>query len=299
MKILKFLLIACLSIAFAPGAHSQLLWSVTDPKNPQHKSYLLGTHHVAPADMLSRVSGLIEALDEVDGVVGEIDMANAEPTSLQRAVMSYAMAPADSTLTKVFTQAQLDSINAVLSQYAPEGVKVENMAFLKPAFINTQLTLLQTMQAIPDFDPNLQFDGRIQNIAAAGGKPIYPLEKAEWQLELLFSRPIAEQVDEVMQTVANDSLLKQKSLLLANAYLAENLDSISTLIFESMEGVDPARADELIYNRNKNWMPQLSELMKDKSLLIAVGCGHLVGPEGLLNLMRKEGYDVEPVSKKK
>lgn len=296
MKILRFLLIACLSIAFAPAAHSQLLWSVTDSKNPQQKSYLLGTHHVAPADMLSRVSGLIEALDEVDGVVGEIDIANAEPTSLQRAVMSYAMAPADSTLTKVFSQAQLDSINTVFSQYAPEGVKVENMAFLKPGFINLQLTLLQTMQVIPDYDPNLQFDGRIQNIAAAAGKPIYALEKAEWQLELLFSRPISDQADEVMLTVANDSVLKQKSLLLANAYLAENLDSISTLIFDSVAGVDPARADELIYDRNKNWMPQLSELMKQKSVLIAVGCGHLVGPEGLLSLLRKEGYEVKPVS---
>lgn len=299
MNILRFILIACFSIALVSPASGQLLWSVTNPDNPQHKSYLLGTHHVAPADMLSRVDGLIEALDEVDGVVGEIDIANSEPTSLQRAVMSYAMAPSDSTLTKVFTQAQLDSINETFSLYAPEGVKVENMAFLKPAFINLQLTLLQTMEAIPDYDPNLQFDGRIQNIAAAAGKPIFALEKAEWQLELLFSRPIAEQADEVMLTVANDSLLKQKSLMLANAYLDENLDSISSLIFDSVAGIDLARADELIYDRNRNWVPQLIDLMKDKSLLIAVGCGHLVGPEGLLSLLRKEGYEVAPVSLKK
>lgn len=299
MKILRFILIACFSIAFTTTAHSQLLWSVTNPADPQHKSYLLGTHHVAPADMLSRVDGLIDALDEVDGVVGEIDIANAEPTSLQRAVMSYAMAPADSTLTVVFTRQQLDSINETFSRYAPEGVKVENMAFLKPAFINYQLTLLQTMDAIPDYDPGLQFDGRIQNIAAAAGKPVYALEKAEWQLELLFSRPIAEQADEVMFSVANDSLLKQKSLMLANAYLDENLDSIYSFILDSVAGVDLARADELIYDRNRNWVPKLIDLMKDKSLLIAVGCGHLVGPEGLLSLLRKEGYDVAPVSLKK
>ncbi|MDE6279445.1 MAG: TraB/GumN family protein [Paramuribaculum sp.] len=299
MNILRFLLIACFSIAFAAPAHSQLLWSVTNPANPQQKSYLLGTHHVAPADMLSRVDGLIEALDEVDGVVGEIDIANAEPTSLQRAVMSYAMAPADSTLTVVFTKQQLDSINEAFSRCGAEGVKVENMAFLKPGFINLQLTLLQTIEAIPDFDPSLQFDGRIQNIAAAAGKPVYALEKAEWQLELLFSRPIAEQAEEVMLTVANDSLLMQKSQSLANAYLDENLDSISSLIFDPLAGVDLARADELIYDRNRNWMPQLTDLMKDKSVLIAVGCGHLVGPDGLLSLLRKEGYELTPVSLKK
>jgi hypothetical protein len=35
--------------------------------------------------------------------------------------------------------------------------------------------------------------------------------------------------------------------------------------------------------------------MPGKSLVIAVGAGHLPGEKGVINLLRKAGYKVEPV----
>ena len=35
--------------------------------------------------------------------------------------------------------------------------------------------------------------------------------------------------------------------------------------------------------------------MNDKSLVVAVGAGHLPGEKGLINLLKKAGYKVEPV----
>ena len=51
----------------------------------------------------------------------------------------------------------------------------------------------------------------------------------------------------------------------------------------------------LLYKRNENWAKKLSELMPEKSLVVAVGAGHLPGKRGVINLLRQAGYKVEPV----
>lgn len=59
-----------------------------------------------------------------------------------------------------------------------------------------------------------------------------------------------------------------------------------------------AHQDILLNNRNKNWVTQLKTLMDTESLFVAVGAGHLVGKEGLISLLRKEGYTLTPILNK-
>ena len=54
----------------------------------------------------------------------------------------------------------------------------------------------------------------------------------------------------------------------------------------------------LLSDRNKNWVEQLKTQMKTQSVFTAVGAGHLVGNKGLINLLKKEGYMVEPLVNK-
>jgi uncharacterized protein YbaP (TraB family) len=55
----------------------------------------------------------------------------------------------------------------------------------------------------------------------------------------------------------------------------------------------------MLYHRNQNWVAKLKNLLPAKSLLVAVGAGHLPGIKGLINLLRKEGYTVTPEENKK
>jgi uncharacterized protein YbaP (TraB family) len=47
--------------------------------------------------------------------------------------------------------------------------------------------------------------------------------------------------------------------------------------------------------RNKNWVVKMPEMMKDKSTFFAVGAAHLLGEQGVINLLRKSGYTVKPI----
>jgi hypothetical protein len=54
----------------------------------------------------------------------------------------------------------------------------------------------------------------------------------------------------------------------------------------------------LLTKRNKNWVQQLNAIMKKESVFVAVGAGHLPGEEGLISLLRNEGYTIKPLYNK-
>ena len=86
-------------------------------------------------------------------------------------------------------------------------------------------------------------------------------------------------------------------------YLKGELDSLYMSV-EKMTSPPSDYLDEyqqkgqynLVAGRNKKWIPVIDSNVKESSCLIAVGVGHLPGEEGLINLLRKEGYNVKPVN---
>ena len=78
-----------------------------------------------------------------------------------------------------------------------------------------------------------------------------------------------------------------------NQQLKEIENSLNNTEFDMEEN-----QDLLLNNRNKNWVQQLKDIMEKESAFIAVGAGHLVGKQGLIELLKKEGYIVTPLKNK-
>jgi uncharacterized protein YbaP (TraB family) len=51
----------------------------------------------------------------------------------------------------------------------------------------------------------------------------------------------------------------------------------------------------LLVNRNKNWIPIMGKMANKKTTFFAVGAGHLPGKEGVIRLLRAEGYTVTAI----
>ena len=292
----KFILSLAAILVMAFGAQAQLLWRVSG-NGSKGQSYLFGTHHIAPTTMLDSVKGLKEALKEVEAVGGEIDMSVMSDPSAQMAIMQWGMAPQDSLLTMVLTPSQADSVNVVFKQLSGGQLDnaVEQMAMLKPALISTQLAMLESLQAFPDFDQSQQLDATVQQLGREAGKELVAMETLDQQMGFLMGNPISEQVDDLMSVVRDSQSGKntENAKKLADAYMAQDLDAVAALMFK--EDMDEAQMKRLITDRNANWAVKLAEILPDKTLFLAVGCGHLPGPEGLIELLRKAGYTVEPV----
>ncbi len=293
----KLFISAFLTLTAVASVNAQILWKISgnDAKNA---SYILGTHHVAPLSMLDSIAGFAEALQEADAVAGEIDMANMAANAQN--LMGYMLAPADSMLTTVLTPAQADSLTSVLKRYMGPEISATQFAPLKPAAVMTQLAMLETMVNFPEAAQQLaagkQLDSEVQDRAKALGKEVIAFETAQEQMSLLMGAPIAQQAEQLMEAVRQSLSGKaaESARKLAEAYTGQNLGALAELIF-SEEEMEIEDVERLIFARNHNWVKSLKALLPKKSLLIAVGAGHLPGSEGLIKLLKSEGYTLTPV----
>src|SRR5437879_1888775 len=59
----------------------------------------------------------------------------------------------------------------------------------------------------------------------------------------------------------------------------------------TVQGVTPDVYDAFFAYRNKRFVAKVRQLSaRYDRLFVAVGCSHLAGPEGMLSLLRDEGY---------
>lgn len=275
------------------GCNAQLLWEVSG-NGLEKPSFIFGTHHLAPISVIDSVPGLTRALASADKVYGELIMREAQSPQSQQIMMAYAAAPSDSMLTAVLSPAQIDSLDNLLKKYMGPMVTTAQFTPLKPAMVCTLLSLVQNKAVFPEFDPEKQLDGEIQKRAEAAGKEIGSFETVEDQCKAMFGSSIARQTDELMDIVRNNDKSASVAIRLAKAYLSGNLNEMLAIMEDPELGADEDWNERMIRKRNANWIRVMAGLLPTASIFIAVGAGHLPGDKGLINLLRKEGYTVNP-----
>lgn len=295
MKKLLFTIISVLLLGYS-SAEAQLLWKISG-NGLEKPSYIFGTHHMAPVSVLDSVPGFKEALASVDKVYGEMVMADAMSPESQQMMMMAAIAPQDSTLTAVLSPAAIDSLNNILAKYLGPQMTAAALNPMKPAMASTLLAAAQTQAAFPQYNAAQQLDGEIQSRAAAIGKEVGGLETMADQCQALFGGSILAQANDLMQAVRNDEIAIDVVKQLAGAYLAGDLQAMLDIMENPATGFNDEQADRMLNRRNADWMRVLAGMLPAMSILIAVGAGHLPGDKGLISLLRREGYTVEPTTK--
>lgn len=286
----KMLTLALAAVmAFASSVSAQILWKVEKPGN-EKITYILGTHHFAPLSVLDSLTNLPEALKNSDKLYGELDMAAMTSPESMMAMQQFLMAPADSTLDKVLTPAQLDAVKAAIDPMTGGQLPLEMLYPMKPAALSTQIAAMMSMQLFPNLNPMEGLDMTMQERAKALGKPVAGLETMDFQMQTLYGTPISKQAEDLMETVSDMDKEAKRAVELANSYMAHNLDAILKAMME--EENDPADYERLIFSRNDAWVAQLLKEMPESNLMVVVGAGHLPGERGVLEQLRKAGYTV-------
>ena len=291
-KISICLMLLCITL----GANAQILWKISgnDLSKP---SYILGTHHLAPISIVDSIANFRQTLNAVEQVYGELVMEEMKsPSNLQKMQQAIIL-PNDTTLRTLLTPAQCDSVARTLKQLM--GVDLKMVEKMKPAFLNTQLAVILAMKSIEGFNPQQQLDGWVQDEAKEQGKKIGSLETMDMQINILFySQSLQRQAELLYATVTHLSESAELARKMTDAYMNQDLELLEATMNEELgDGCDalPAEKDLLIYNRNENWVKLMPGIMQEQSTLFAVGAGHLLGKRGVLNLLKEQGYTVNPV----
>ncbi len=292
-KTLVFMLLLCITL----GAQAQLLWKVSG-NGLDRPSYVIGTHHLAPLSVKDSIANLQQAIDQTEQVYGEIVMDDANNPEILMKMQQAMMLPADTTLKSFYTQAQYDTIAAVVKNYM--GVDLALFDKLKPATITTQLSVALAMKSLKGFNPQEQLDTWFQKQARQAGKKVGSLETIDMQINVLYnSQTLMRQALLLYCTATHIEQGVDQSLRMNQAYMKQDLDELLAIIEEKMNDAcdsTPEEISTLIYGRNANWARQFPSIMKQSPTLFVVGAGHLPGPQGLLKLLQKQGYTVEAMN---
>jgi hypothetical protein len=77
-------------------------------------------------------------------------------------------------------------------------------------------------------------------------------------------------------------------------YLDQDLEGLDSLMFSDPDFVKVEY--NLLSGRNLKWIPKFKDAMAIESSFMAVGCAHLIGDKGLINLLKNEGYTLTPIN---
>lgn len=312
---------------------SSILWEISR-KDIAEKSFLLGTHHIVDYHYLDSIPQFQSILDSVDAVAVEHDGAAFAQSALQaffeaksNKIPSHVFMP-EGVKSDCKIYASEEEFRYV-DNFIREFKREQNA----PKFNHKELRPVYTMMILQSYYTFVNMLGRTYSSSLPVDYVQMDIgignEAQKRKKRLLYLETLEDRRDEKEDSLYIDTcnLTRQSRLL----YLAcknltsqkENkrnkatqvhsnkqiefykngeIDSLYSNV-EKMASLPPDIADDYqkkgLYNmvagRNRKWIPVIESNIQDCSCLIAVGAGHLPGKEGLINLLREEGYTLTPV----
>ncbi len=262
-----------------------LLWEISG--KGIKTSYLYGTFHLMCNNDIVFSNNMKAAVKAVNEVYFELDLD--DPASTFGAMLFMNMNEGKK-LQDLYTPEEFER----LSNYFNDSLHtpIALMQRMKPLFLQSML--------YPKMMPCKNLSGvdmEILKIAKAEKKEIKGLENIQFQASVFDSIPYKEQAQLLLKSI--DSLEKDETEfdLMLNNYKSQNLLKLESSVSDNEFG-SAENLELMLYSRNRNWVAQLKDILPEKSVFIAVGAGHLVGNNGVIDLLRKAGYTLRPIQNK-
>jgi uncharacterized protein YbaP (TraB family) len=283
---MKLLFLLIFSSLFLFGGQSQieksaLLWEVKS-NDSKSISYVFGTMHLMDANLFLFPKKLEKTLLKADVLCMEI-------VSINPNLSPDALFMKDKSLSDLFSINQLDSIyNWAESNLLMKKEQFdENFKNAKP-FLLMQF-ILQASLPTNSKSYEKEFEALADQKLTMKG-----LETVDQQLNLFDGLVDKDQVEMVMSALRNEEKSKKSFEEMQQIYLTQNLDDLYAFVKKETDS-PIGNSRTFLEDRNLNWIPQMKELMKTQSVFFAVGAAHLAGPEGVIELLIKEGYQLTPI----
>lgn len=277
------LILIVLAFSFKKKPKQNLLWEISSPLTKE-KSYLFGTIHLIEKDFFHFPDFLKEKINQSTNIIFETPYPNSTN------IRSLMLIPNNEN---IFSYLNENEKNKILT-WSAENLKMDENEFLENYGNFKPFVLFQTITQLPFLDKSVSYEQEIYKIVKNSSKKIEGLETVEEQIELLDKIPLEIQKKQLFfaidSTILSQKILREMQL----AYKQQDLQKIEHWIDIESKRSDFS-IDDFIFKRNKKWLTKIVSKINTNSTFIAVGAGHLSGEDGLINLLKKEGFKLKSI----
>lgn len=250
--------------------------------------YLGGTCHVLREADFPLPPEFDQAYQASQVVVFETDLGKFQDPATQQRFLAKAVYGDGSTIDKHLSAKAYAELGAYSQA---NGIPLQALGTFKPAMLMTTLTLMELMKlGVTQQGVDNVYYAR----ATADKKAVEGLETADQQIDYVLS--MADGIEDafVDYSIEDMKSIKEQFELLAGAWRKGDAGKLDELMFTELKARQPQIYRKLIVDRNRNWLPVIDAYGKTRQTrFILVGVGHLVGPDGLIEALRKKGYKVD------
>jgi hypothetical protein len=271
-----------------PGVASEkgrsFLWRVVGSDGVE--VFLLGSIHALPKEAYPLAAKINDAFAAAHRVIFEVDMEDT--SGLGGRMMAAGALPPDKRLGDVLEPETRSLLDGYLEA---SGLSFGAFEAMKPWMAALSLTSIELMKA--GFSADAGLDLHLAQRARKAGKNVEAFETADYQISLFsdmnedesraFLRYALKDMDSVVAQLGD----------LTQAWKSGDVATLSALLTEAFSD-EPELFDRLVTVRNLAWLPRIEGLLKGRdTAMVVVGALHLVGPGGLIEMLKDRGYLVE------
>ena len=289
-RFVVFILIIFVFSVYVPFVFSEdsksFLWKIQSKTNTV---YLLGSIHLFKKELYPLNKNIEDAFDQSAIVVVEANVSSGRQIDLQQLV-DKAIYADDDTLEKHVSR---ETFELIKKRAEGLGAPLELINKQKPWFLGLMFSSVEFLKL--GFDPNYGIDKHFLS-KAAGKKQIVELESVDYQINLLSKLSDQDQelflvlgfkdldtfgrdVDKFLQAWASGNTKEIERIMTRSVTKDSRLSPIYQIIID---------------DRNKNMASKIEDFLKAKeTYFVIVGAGHLVGEKGIVEILKKKGYQVD------
>lgn len=271
----------------APALAQPAFWVVKDADST---IYLLGTVHLLKPDTVWKTDKLLAAMKDAQQLWLELPTTDPQAMApeMMQLVTKYGLSPG-MPLSKDMTPEEMKTLDEAAKL---AGLSAAQLNIFRPWFAALTISNAAMMRA--GYDPSSGVDSNVEGIFKTRGIKPNGLETAEEQIKVFASMTREDEIAYLRETMKEYNEASTELDKMIAQWSTGDLAGLEEMFVTDIKDDSPELYDALLRNRNANWVVKIEDMLTGKgTIFIAVGAGHLIGPDSVLAMLKARGIGSE------
>jgi len=276
----RLILLSAVLFIFVNAFTQNLLWKISG-KGIKEPSYLFGTIHITDKRVFSFDSTVYKALDACDALALEMIMDELKKEDVEKHMLLTK-----GTLKDLFTEEEWKTVQKEFTNKT--GNSILPFMKMKPFFVYSQLIQAGMSKDMPE-----ALDMFLLKKYRSDKKTVLGIEVLADQIAAIDQIDLKEQGQMLFKALEDTSTETDQFEELIETYLKQDLNRMLEMMKDSSL---PEKFNQaFLVGRNVKMAVNIAKYSKKQKTFNAIGAAHLPGEKGVIELLRKKGYTVEPI----